>query len=211
VAVLLIAPVMAFALSGRLGLSGFFDNAFRARQQDLVNDSVWGAPKLLFSYSGLARPVVVSSDLQLLVSVVLAVWVIALLALTLTTKGDSPLCTWNVTFCVILLLPVSHRQYAIYVLPLLWLWAVRLIDRSERRTIDAWIFLVMLAWWVTQLFDWPYFGSSRHISSLQYCIPFFCDMVSCTVSVLGAWGAARSRRLATPPQNASLRPEAVLG
>jgi Glycosyltransferase family 87 len=210
VAVLLIAPIMALALSGGSGLSGLFDNVFRARQQDLVNDSVWGAPKLLFSYSGFARPLLVSTDLQVLTTIVFAAWVVGLLVLTLLTKGDTSMCTWNVTFCVILLLPVSHRQYAIYVLPLVWLWAVQLIHTSKRRGADVWIFLVMLAWWVMQLFDWPYYGSSRHISSARYCIPFICDIVACTASVVGARYIATSRdptvRQNGPvPENAAVR------
>jgi hypothetical protein len=187
VCTVLLAPLLALAFGGSSGLVAFFKNAFDAREQrDLINDSVWAVPQLLFARSGLAHPVLVSSALRFSVSAVLAVGVVALLVLALRTPGDPALCTWNVLFCLLLLLPVAHRQYAVLVLPLLWIWATR---RMRRGRIDIWelaVLVVMLLWWLDQTVSWPYTGSSASISALHYCVPFACDLVACATSVAGA-------------------------
>jgi hypothetical protein len=188
----LIAPLLAVAFGGGSGLLAFFKNAFDAHEQKgLINDSVWAVPQLLFARSGLAHPVLVSSTLRYSVSAVLAVVVVALLVLALRTKGDSALCTWNVLFCLLLLLPVAHRQYALLVLPLLWIWTAR---RMVGGRIDIWetlVLLVMVLWWLDQTVSWPYTYSPASISAIRYCVPFACDLVACAASVAGARHASR--------------------
>jgi len=190
---LLVAAVVAMPLSaliawGPSAVRGFLANVFDAHSQPIVNDSVWGAPKLLFSRSGLARPMFVSEPLELLAWAILALWVVGLLVVALRTAGDPALCTWNVIFCVILLLPVAHRQYAILVLPLLWTWGVNLLTEGVNLS-DGLVIAVVVGWWLLQLKAWPYYGSSRAISSVRYCVPFFADMIACTASVIGARAA----------------------
>ncbi len=194
VATLLLAPLSAL-LFGWSGLVGFFKNVFDARQQpQLVSDSVWSAPTLLFSHSGLARPVLVSAALHLVVEASLAAWVLALLVTALQTPGVPTLCTWNVTFCIILLLPVSHRQYAIYVLPLLWWWATGALRPGPIDWREWTVIAVLALWWLNQTIAWPYNGSSPAISSIRYCIPFAADLIACTVSVIGARTVSRTTR-----------------
>jgi hypothetical protein len=184
VGVAFLAPLMAL-IFGWSGLVGSVRNDFDERQQTLVSDCVWSIPRLLFSRTGLAKPIAMSGSLKVTLTALLAVWVIALLVVAVRTPGDAALCTWNVTFCVILLLPVSHRQYAMVVLPLLW-WMIRLLSGR----VTTWYVLavvgIMVLWWLNQTVAWPYNGDSNTISALRYCVPFLGDLVACTASVIGA-------------------------
>jgi Glycosyltransferase family 87 len=182
-----IAPVLAVAVGGTSGLVAFFKNAFDAREQrSLINDSVWAAPQLLFSRSGLAHPLVASAPLRVFVTVALASGVVVLLVVALRTVGDPAACTWNVTFCILLLLPVAHRQYAILALPLLWFWTARTLRRGRVDPWDAAVLAVLFLWWLTENVSWPYTYSPPTISALRYCAPFAADLVACTASVFGA-------------------------
>jgi hypothetical protein len=177
---------MAVAVGGKSGLIAFFKNAFDAREQrNLINDSVWAAPQLLFSRSGLAHPLVVSEPLRVVVTVALASGVVALLVLALHTVGDPAACTWNVTFCILLLLPVAHRQYAIFALPLLWFWTARTLSPGRVDPRDVAVLAVLCLWWLTENVSWPYTYSPATISALRYCAPFAADLIACTASVFG--------------------------
>ena len=180
----LLVPVMTVASGGMAGLTGFFRSVFAAGGQHLVSDSVWGAPDLLFARSGLARPVFVSSPLQIAVTVILAAWVVGLLVATLRTIGDPVLCTWNAMFCIILLLPVSHLAYSLYALPVLWWWAARLLGSRRFDAGETVAFVALLAWWLVMAKAWPDTGSSPGISSVRYSIVFAADLVACTISVI---------------------------
>jgi hypothetical protein len=181
-----LAPILAVAVGGASGLKAFYTNVVDADKQHLVNDSVSGATQLLFSKSGLANPVLVSPTLRTIVALALGAWVIGLIAIAIRTSGDPVLCTFNVTFCVILLLPIAHRQYAIYALPLVWLWVLRLWQVPSVRGRDLGVAGVMAAWWVLQTISWPYNGYPPSITAVRYCIPFIADLIVCTISVLAA-------------------------
>jgi hypothetical protein len=83
VATLMVGPVLALATGGISGLIDFFKVTVDARSQQLVSYSVWGMPKILFSRSGLARPLLVSFPLQAAVTFTLAALVVGLLVLGL--------------------------------------------------------------------------------------------------------------------------------
>jgi hypothetical protein len=186
VATILLAPVLAIIFGGGSGLVEFVKSVISARSQHLVSDSVWGAPNLLFSNSGLAHPVANSLPLQVLATAVLLIWVLGLLVLTLRTSGDQVMCTWNVTFCIVLLLPVSHLAYTLYCLPVLWLWISRMME-SERFMWQQFIVpAVLIIWWVVQTKAWPDSGSSPAISSIRYSVVFAANIAACTASVIGA-------------------------
>ena len=193
----LLAPLLALVF-GWSGLVGLLENVFDARQQHLVSDSVWGVPALLFTHSDLARPVFVSSASQVLLSAALAIWVLGLLVTALRHPGDRALCTWNVVFCVLLILPVSHRQYAIYVLPLLWWWVARSLREGPIDRRELAIVAVLVLWWIDQTITWPYNGSPATIPAFHYCVPFVADMIACTMSVLGARAMDAGKRDAGP-------------
>ncbi len=184
---LALAPVLALAFGGGSGLVSFVKVVFDARQQSLVSNSVWGIPKLLFSHSGLARPLFVSHPAQLAAEAVLLAWVVALLILALRTRGDAAMCTWNITLCIVLLLPVSHMAYTVLGLPLLWLWGTRVLTTRPFDRREVGVFAVLLLWWLIQSKAWPGDGSSSAISSVRFSIVFAANLVACTASVVGEW------------------------
>jgi len=184
-AVICVAPATAL-IFGWSGLSGFITNDFHARQQNLVSDSVWSIPPLLFSHSGMAKPIAVSTPLHLLLTAVLAAWVITLLAVAVRTASDGALGTWNVTFCIILLLPVSHRQYAICVLPILWWWVVLSVTTRAKDWRVLAVSGLLVIWWLDQNLAWPYNGMSHSIAALRFSVPFVGNLIACTVSVAAA-------------------------
>jgi hypothetical protein len=186
VVTVLVAPLLALVLGRVSGLSGFVRTVVSARTQHLVSDSVWGAPSLLFSHSGLARPVVVSVPLQVVSTAMLLVWVVALLVISLRAPGDQVMCTWNVTLCVVLLLPVSHLAYTLYGLPVLWLWVAYLLESRRLNWRQFIVPAILSLWWIVQTRAWPGPGSSPAIGSLRYCVVFAANLAACTASVLGA-------------------------
>jgi hypothetical protein len=183
---LAVAPVQAVMFWGKVGIVGFIKNALHVTtgNQSYINDSVLGATRLLFSHSGQAHPLIVSSALHIAVATILIAWILTLLVITLRTVGDPVLCTFHVTFCILLLMPVSHRQYAVYVLPILWIWAARTLQTkgTDKRALT--VTALLLLWWANQTHLWPYGGSSVTISATHYCVPFFADMIAITLSVM---------------------------
>lgn len=190
--VVLVAPISIVAVGGISALTAFVTSNVDARSQHLVSASVWGAPKLLFSRSGFARPLLVSSSLRVLLTAILLVWVAGLLVTALRTSGDPALCTWNVTLCVVLLLPVSHLAYTLYGVPILWAWAARAFARAPRWVgREVVVVAVLLVWWVVQcrrLTNQDLGPEPTTISSARYCVVFAANLVACTFSVVGATG-----------------------
>jgi hypothetical protein len=186
VVTVLLAPVLALAFGGGSGLVDFVKSVVSARTQHLVSDSVWGAPSLLFSNSGLARPALVSAPLQVLGTAVLLIWVVGLLVVALRTSGDKVMCTWNVTFCIVLLLPVSHLAYTLYCLPVLWVWVSYILESKVLTWQQFIVPVVLFLWWIVQTKAWPDSGSSAAIGSIHYCVVFTAGLVACTASVIGA-------------------------
>ena len=189
---LVVAPIVAVAFGGGSGLASFGRNLVNARSQPLVSGSVWGAPNLLFSRTGLARPLVISVPLHAALVSVLMAWVVALVVLALRTAGDPIMCTWNVMFCSVLLLPVSHLAYALYGLPVLWIWGVRLLEARRFEWRGGAVVALLALWWLVQTKAWPDTGSSPAISSTRFVIPFAANLMACTASVVGAWLASRT-------------------
>jgi hypothetical protein len=185
-----LAPVLVVVAGGRSGISDFFRNNYDARTQPLTSDSVWGVPKLLFSHRGPGRALLVSPVLRYGVTVLLLAWVVGLVVVALRTPGNPSLCLWNVTLCVVLLQPVSHTTYSLYGLPLLWLWVARVLTRAPKWTgREIAPALVLFAWWALHTRAWP--GTTlEEVSAARYCIPFFANLIACTVSVVAARSVA---------------------
>jgi hypothetical protein len=203
------APVLALAVGGGSGLVASVKAIVAARTQNrLVSDSAWGVPSLLFSHSGLARPVAASVPLLVVATAVLVGWVLGLLVLALRTEGDPQMCTWNVTFCLVLLLPVSHLAYTLYALPVLWVWGARVLRNRPWDLREVAVLAVLVLWWLVQTKSWPDSGSSAAISSIRYSVVFAADLVACTASVLGARFVLGSEAAATGPEGV---PGAALG
>jgi hypothetical protein len=184
--VLLTAPVVAAFVGGVSGPTSMVSAIVGARSQPrLASYSVWGIPRLTFSDTPIGRPVVVSPILAIISTVVLLGWVVALLVVTLRQDHPEPgIPFWNVAFCVILLLPVSHLSYTIYVLPVLWLWSVRAVRSSRINSAESLVFATLFLWWIVV-------SQSRlgqDTSQLSATVVFFVNLAACSTSVIGlAW------------------------
>ena len=148
---------------------------------------------MLFSRNGLVTPIAASGTLRILATTVLLLWVVGLLVVILRTVGDPAMCSWNVTFCVVLLIPTSHITYILYGLPVLWLWGARLFMASRFRLVNGVVFGALLLWWIVEAQSWP--------ASLRgYCIIFAGNLLACTVSAIAA------RRVSNETDEISARP-----
>jgi Zn-dependent protease len=177
-------PILAFAVSGKTGFTDWIKITFDARSQNLVSESVWGAPKLLFTRSGLAHPLLVSAPMRDVATLLLAAWVIAVLTLTLRWGDSSVLCFWNVVACVVLLLPISHFDYTLYLLPILWIWWARWLATFRVKSYLSVISGLLTLWWLVLSHTYWDQGLST-TSSLHYVVPFVADLLAVTISIFG--------------------------
>lgn len=182
VATLLLAPLLALVVGGASGLSDFIKVTIDARSQQLLSYSVWGAPKLLFSKSGLAHPWFVSRPLRDAATFVLVVWVIGLVVLVLRQEESSVLSFWNVFACVVLFLPVSHPDYTLYLLPILWIWIARWLYAPRLRGLTFAMCCLMALWWLV-LFH-SYWSGGTSASSVHFVVPFAANFAAVTGSVI---------------------------
>jgi alpha-1,2-mannosyltransferase len=189
--VLVTAPLMALAVSGPSGPRSMGSAIFDARSQPrLASYSVWGLPRLTFSQTPIGHPLLSSPVLQVLMTLALLGWVAALLTLSLRQKhADPSLPFWNVIFCITLLLPVSHLTYTLYVLPVLWLWAARVLPSPRLVAVDTAVCAVMILWWLVVSQS----ALGQDTSQLSATVVFFAGLVACTASVVGIALADRGR------------------
>lgn len=139
----------------------------------------------MFSRSGLARAIVVSPELRVFATVVLLAWVMLLALTSLRGSNEEALTFWHIVVCCVLILPVSHVAYCVYVLPILWLWGAKALRKRAEDLKIVLVFTVMMAWWLVLTNGWPADGSSPHITALSYSVPFVAKLLALTASVLG--------------------------
>jgi len=196
-----VAAVLALAVVGVVGLvtnlipagtrefSGFFSVLYHHKSQSVLSYSVSGIPQLLFSHTGLARPVFVSGDVRYLVTGLLGLWVLGMLAICLQRPGDRMLLVFNVMLFVVLINPVSHLVYSILALPIIWFWVAHyrvFLDRRGWRGRELAVRILVVAavvvWYPVQLKAWP---DSPIASSLSEVPAFLVDLFLLTASVVG--------------------------
>jgi len=185
-----VAALVAIALAVLTGGFGAVADMIRApftgaEQPLLAANSVWGLPRVLFSDTPMAEPLIESSALRIVTTVLLVVWVVALGVVALVRPGPPVISLFNVTFLVILLLPVSHYFYVIYALPALWWWAGRLIERP--RSAITWVALTVLALWWIAVFRIAPAGDGFMTTTWPSLLRIFgASLVAATVSVVCA-------------------------
>lgn len=137
---------------------------------------------MTFAHTLIGHPLVASPVLQVLMTIVLLAWVVALLFLTLRQAHPDPsLPFWNVIFCVLLLLPVSHLTYTIYVLPVLWLWVSRVFRLRRLVSVDSVVCAVTILWWLVVSQS----ALGEDMSQVSATVVFFTGLLACTASVIG--------------------------
>lgn len=159
--------------------------AYEFRSQPFVAYSTSGAAKLLFTRGPNAEPLLESPVLSVVALVVLTLWVLVLLLVALRRPGDARVSLFNITFAVILLLPVSHLAYLMLALPALWFWVSRVL--ADPRNRGAWLASVTLGvWWVLTMRVLPASDPSRQIMWQSFLLVFGSTLLAATVSVLAA-------------------------
>ena len=182
-AVLLFAPILAVLVDGASGPRAMISAIAVARSQPrLASYSVWGIPRLTFAATKIGHPLVHSPLLTVISTVVLLGWVVGILVLGLRHgECDRGLTFWNVVFCVILLLPISHLTYTMLALPVLWIWSVRATRSRQLVTVETVVFGVLLVWWLTV--SQSALGLDTDQASAT--IVFLANLVACSASVVG--------------------------
>ena len=193
----LMAPVLVLIFEGVSGLVTFVKVTFAGSSQPDPSYSVWGTPKVLFSASRLARPLVVSDALRYGSTVVLVLIVVVLLWLALRSSHDSLLGYWNIVGGVVVLLPVSHLAYTLYFLPLLWIWMLRALSSPSLDRTSLSMTILMLVWWCFMYrYGWVEWPSE---SALHYMSPFFADLAIFAASTLCNRGGRRPKEVSIDP------------
>jgi hypothetical protein len=184
---LAVGPALAAVLGGASELKDFLKTTVESGSQHFISHSVWTTPLLLFSHSGLAHPVLASTPLRVMATVILAAWVVGLLFLILLRSKSAALCYWQVVACVVLLVPVSHSWYTLYLLPLLWIWAARWLEDPRRRSGELVVTGLLALWWLVLFhINWsPNAVGSPTFSSLHISVIFFANLAALTVSSIG--------------------------
>jgi hypothetical protein len=111
--------------------------------------------------------------------------------------ADKPAALVHVAAATVLLLPVAHLAYEMFVLPLLWWWVRELLLRPTRRTALG--FAVLVVWWLVTRRAWPDTWSPDDWSALRYGVVFACTYVSVVAScwISPARAGAGGRRTST--------------
>lgn len=153
-------------------------------EQQLVAYSVWGMGRHLFGDSGVMQPIVDSPALGTVVAWLLAAAVCGAIVVVLVRPGSDSLAMWNIAAAVVLLLPVSHLAYRLFMLPLVWVWAAQ----AMRRPKDPWVLAaagVSIVFWVAA-FRLPAIDSMNAGSPSQYVSIMLLSLVTLGVSVAAA-------------------------
>lgn len=183
----------ALGVGGRSGVNDMIRSATQAGDQpQALVFSVPGAAHALFQENFRISPIVISPLLHaLFLGLGLAVLLI-LLGLCLWRPGPGEISLFNLTFLLLLVMPVSHELYLVLVLPALWFWAARLLAKPQR--LQAVVTMVLISWWlITQWSQilWQ-FGTPPDPYG-RYLWVFLPTVVAATASVLGAAYIDRSR------------------
>lgn len=169
----------------------------RWAQQPHPSFSLPGLARHLFTPNGEVDALV---DAPMLAGFVAAVgWVIIALAawVVLRMPGAPALALWHLIALIVIALPVSHYQYRVLWMPLLWIWAARLLG-GRRRLRDAGVLGVLLLWWwVTAR---TIVETSTHVDTGWYVVVMATSVLALGASILVEARSA-SETVATRAEN----------
>lgn len=156
----------------------------RTRSMSSQHFAVWsatGVGRELFTVTGDFIPIADLPALATMIGLALGAYVVLVLALVLWRPGDAILSLWHVVMASVLLLPVSHLQYFLLFVPLLWVWAAYAIrDRWRGPALVA--VIAMAARWVA-----PYVMEAIPVDSRwKYLAVMTANLVALGVSAVCA-------------------------
>lgn len=196
---MLAAGVTALALVliafGPKFFSDWVERTLSLSEQPLVAYSAWGAGRDLFAESpqiDLITPLLAAPMLGTAVSVILAGWVIVLAIVVLRRPGDDSLSMWNLAGALLLLIPVSHLNYQLLMLPLLWVWIAHVMT-CPRRTAAILALCSMGFYWFVVFRSQP-LETRTSDATLQYLAIIVTTLVALTISVWAAAALDSARR-----------------
>ncbi len=104
------------------------------------------------------------------------------------------LCVLNTTLFAVLVIPVSHLQYTILALPVMWYWVAQfavLIDGWRRtgwsRVVTVLLVAAVVGWYLVEQRSWPGDGSPSSISAVRFSVVFAANLALFSASVLAGW------------------------
>lgn len=182
----LLTVASALVVGGSSGVQQMVGSATQAGSQpQALVFSVPGAAHHLFQRNDRICPIVVSPLLHALALVVGAAYLLVLLWICLRRPGPAQLSLFNLTFLLLLAMPVSHELYLVLVLPALWFWTARLL--ATPGPLEAVVTAILLGWWL--ITQWSqilwHFGTPPDPYG-RYLWVFLPTVVAATASVLGA-------------------------
>jgi len=180
----LAGTLLFLPIGGLATLRSWMLVTLHSSSQPFISCSVWGAPKLLFGLSGEAKPLIVSIQLQFALTVILASFVIGLLVLVIRRSRNRSVTFWHVVACIILLLPVSHASYTLFLLPIMWTWISKFIAAPFESRVVTVLASASVLWWLSLLPTALWRGPTS-VSSLIYEVPFIANLALVAISIIG--------------------------
>lgn len=182
----------AWAVGGASGIRDMIKSAAQARNQpQALVFSVPGAAHALFEHNYRIDPIMISPILHGLSLVAGGAFLVTLLYVCLRRPGPGEISLFNLTFLLLLVMPVSHELYLILVLPSLWFWGARLL--STHGALEIVVTGVLLSWWLITQWStllWQ-FGTPPDPYN-RYLWVFLSTVIAATASTLGAAHICRS-------------------
>jgi len=169
----------------------FIKSIYREKTQDAVSNSITGIPHLLFSRSGLARPIFISHSIEYIAVGLFGLWVLGMLLVALYHPSNRMLLVFNIMLFLVLVNPSSHIVYSILALPVVWFWITNyrilfsIKDGSARVILSrVSLILAIFVWCIVQEKAWP--DGTASASSVETSFLFMVNLVLFTASVLGS-------------------------
>lgn len=177
----LIFLVIVLLVDGPHGYTSWFGRTQSMSSQHFAVWSALGVGRELFTVTGDFIPIANLPALATAIGLGLGAYVVLVLALVLWRPGDAILSLWNVVMACVLLLPVSHLQYFLLFVPLLWVWAAYAIrDRWRGPALVA--VIAMAARWVM-----PYLVDVAPVDSRwKYLVIMAVNLIALGVSAVCA-------------------------
>jgi hypothetical protein len=184
VAAWVLLVIITLITMGPKTFSDWLARTLELSEQQLVAYSVFGLGRHLFTENDIMEPLVVAPAVGTALGLALAMGILVLIAITLRNPSSDSLSMWNIAGALVLLIPVSHIDYRLLMLPLLWVWlATALVDRDWQ----SWsVTAVMSVFWVVTFRIQPVDSVDAQGSSGQYLAVMAVAIVALAVSVLFA-------------------------